>query len=176
MTSNCHAVATAELGVKCFPKEFETLQRILKKASDEGSYHGFSVNYLNGDTIYLYADESCIPEALPNYFLKGLGELIKRHGLRYLEVGIAGFTDPKYYPDSVHGTRFRIYTDGEVVYSELTWPDYTPYLEDDEFICRECKRILDIEDSVKSNKKAPLICVDCAIRYRIADSLNFQES
>lgn len=126
--SNCYGIATAEQSVKCSQEDFDKLAAILR--DDRTCLHGFSVEFMNSDSIYLYSEENCTLDELPYEFLKCFGELIKRNGLKYLEVGIAFYSD-RPEPDSSGGMRFRIYPDGTIVCPELNWPNYYPTPEDE---------------------------------------------
>ena len=99
----------------CTDQEFNKIRNALLK-----SQSGVQAE-LHCGTVYLYADDGCNWEDVPQVVFKTIGKLLKKANQKYLECGMA-YTSDKICAESQGGGYVRILQDGTLVEPKLVWP------------------------------------------------------
>ena len=118
--SNSYSPCTANDILPCSPELAEKIKKSLEL--DDGVFHGLKCEYHPEEKwLYIFADESCFPENLPDESLDLIGKAIEAAGLPYMEFGIAFYGD-RQRAGSCGGAYFRIMSDGQYIEPQTVWP------------------------------------------------------
>jgi hypothetical protein len=121
--SNNYTIFTAMDTVPMAEVDASRLNELLVAAEEKA---GCQVEWNDGEG-YFVSDDNGVSNSdnLSDEFLTEFGRLIGGAGMPFLTVGVA-FTCDKWCEGSHGGAEFRIYPDGQLVYMQQSYPEYTP--------------------------------------------------
>lgn len=115
---NYYSTTSADQPLKTGTKEeAEQLSELLTN-----SMCGLDADFVEGDGLFVYGDESFAEDEIPDEALKLIGEIIKRDELEYLDFGVSFHAD-RVLPGSCGGMKFRIFADGDIIFEDKVWYD-----------------------------------------------------